>query len=581
MLDQPHHDGSALYVSENHLWVRVPACFEFDSAFVRFVVDGEPRFAEMALDPSRTGPIGGYGATDRWFKASIPAHNPVTPYRFKFGSRWLTAAGLVEREVTDQTDFRLVTHDAPPQWLRDAVIYEIFPDRFASTAPKALPDWAIPARWDTDAVIGSGPGTSEQFYGGDLDGITARLDHIRSLGANTVYLTPIFPARSNHRYDASTFDAVDPLLGGDVALKRLSDALHARGMRLIGDITTNHVGASHEWFAGEPEMFYFFPDGDYESWCGVKSLPKLNWGSPLVRARITEVLQRWLEYFDGWRVDCANMTGRFRDEDMTHEVARELRSALPPDVCLVAEHNHYAAGDLDRGGWDGTMNYGGFLRPVWTWLRSESLELDSFLGWPGNVPARDGLAALATIREFSSHMSWRSYVHSWQLLDSHDAARIRTVTGSAQSQIVAAGLQATMPGVPMLFAGSEFGLTGTNGESSRTPMPWDRPIDIDEQVLAAYRRLFNLRAAEPALRHGGLRWIHADPDSLAFVRETESESIVVYAARSRNLPGNSASGDAQTQHLPGKLRDLGAANLTQLFAAPGLSIWRCGFSPRV
>jgi len=557
MLDQPHHDGSALYVSQNHVWVRVPAGFAFDNAYVRTVIDGEPRFTPLTLDPSRSGPIGGYGAGDRWLTATLPAHNPVTPYRFLFDSRWLNATGLHDRDVTDVTDFKLVTYDEPPSWMRDAIVYEIFPDRFASTSRKPSPDWAIPAGWDTDPVIGSGPGVSEQFYGGDLDGITARLDHIQSLGANTVYLTPIFPARSNHRYDASTFDSVDPLLGGDVALKRLSDAVHARGMRLIGDITTNHVGSSHEWFANEPEMFYFFPDGDYESWYGVKSLPKLNWGSPLVRERMVAVMRRWLEYFDGWRVDCANMTGRFRSEDLAHEVARELRAALPPQVCLVAEHNHYAAGDLDRDGWHGTMNYGGFLRPIWTWLRSESLSLNNFLGWPGNVPTRDGLAALATIREFSSHMSWRSYVHSWQLLDSHDATRIRTITGTTRRQIVAAGLQATMPGIPMLFAGSEFGLTGTDGEHSRTPMPWNRPGDIDGEVLSAYRALFNLRGSQKALRHGGLRWIHADADSLAFVRETEPESIVVSAAR---------TGEAAVPALP---------NLTALFEGPGLSIWRC------
>jgi alpha-glucosidase len=557
MLDQPHHDGSHLYVSENQLWVRVPAGFATENAFVRTVIDGEPRFLPLPPDPSRTGPIGGYGATDSWLTATLPAHNPVTPYRFLFGSRWLNATGVHERDVTDINDFKLVTHEAPPSWMRDAVIYEIFPDRFASTSRKPLPDWAIPADWDADPVIGSGPGVSEQFYGGDLDGITARLDHIQSLGANAVYLTPVYPARSNHRYDAATFNTVDPLLGGDLALKRLSNALHTRGMRLIGDITTNHVGSWHEWFINDPEMFYLRPDGGYESWCGVTSLPKLNWASPLVRERMAAVMLRGLEFFDGWRVDCANMTGRFQSEDLTHEVARELRLALPAHACLVAEHNHYAAGDLDRDGWHGTMNYGGFLRPIWTWLRSDDLALDNFLGWPGNVPTRAGQAVVATIREFASHISWRSYVHSWQLLDSHDATRIRTVTGSAQRQIVAAGLQATMPGTPMLFAGSEFGLTGHNGEASRTPMPWDRPGDIDNETLDAYRALFTLRASEKPLRHGGLRWIHVGADSLAFLRETPSESIVVSASR---------TGSAPIPALP---------NLTSLFQAPGLSIWRC------
>ena len=120
------------------------------------------------------------------------------------------------------------------------MVYQIFPDRFARSAAAAdrpLPDWAIPCDWDTPVAV-SRPETPYQFYGGDLDGIIERLDHIAGLGANTVYLTPVFPARSNHRYDAAAFDRVDPLLGGDEALRRLADAVRARGWRLIGDLTT-------------------------------------------------------------------------------------------------------------------------------------------------------------------------------------------------------------------------------------------------------------------------------------------------------------------------------------------------------
>jgi alpha-glucosidase len=527
LFHQPHHDGSALYASGDTVWLRVPASFAAPEVHLRCVVDGEPHFVAATVDRSRPGP-------DTWWRATLPARNPVTPYRFLLGARWLTAAGLADRDVPDTTDFRHVRDDPPPAWMADAIVYEIFPDRFATCGPKPAPDWAIPARWDADPVLPYGPGVSEQFFGGDLDGVAAHLDHIQSLGANTIYLTPIFPSRSNHRYDASTFDMVDPLLGGDVALKRLSDAVHARGMRLIGDITTNHVGVAHEWFAQSPEMFYW-EGGEYESWCGVETLPKLNWNSPLVWERMTAVMRRWLECFDGWRVDVANMTGRRGSDDLTHSIARHLRASLPASACLVAEHNYDASGDLDRGGWHGTMNYGGFFRPVWTWL-SASPGLPHFMGVPGDVPRRDGLSTLETMRAFSSGMSWRSYTHSWQLLDSHDSPRIRTVVGSGRSHVIALGLQATLPGTPMVFAGSEFGLTGTTGEHARTPMPWNRPSDQDSATLAAYRELLGLRARQHALRHGGLRWVHADADSLAFLRETATESIVVSAWRAGEPP---------------------------------------------
>ncbi|MEV3980979.1 glycoside hydrolase family 13 protein [Nonomuraea sp. NPDC049758] len=564
---EPHHDGSALYVSSREpalgsrviLWLRAPRAAGITGVHVRAVCDGEPRYAEARVDDSRTGtPVAGYGADDVWWQAEITAVNPVTPYRFllhtRRGQLWLTAAGPVAHDVTDASDFRLVCHQAPPSWMSDAIVYQIFPDRFDRSGPMPdLPDWALPRDWDRDPVIPSGPGTAQQFYGGDLDGITRRLDHIQGLGADTVYLTPIFPARSNHRYDAASFEHVDPLLGGDEALHRLSGALHARGMRLLGDITTNHCGDAHEWFTAavsdvnalEREMFYFDPDtGDYESWWGVKSLPKLNWGSELVRSSMRAVLKKWLGPLDGWRVDVANMTARLGADDRNHEVAAMLRRQLGPEAAFIAEHNHDASLDLDRDGWHGTMNYGGFTRPVWAWLRGPDLDLPHFLGVPGGVPERDGTDTLATFRSFASHMSWRSLTHSWQLLDSHDSPRIRTVTGSRERHLLALGLQATLPGTPMVFAGSEFGLTGINGEHSRTPMPWNRPHDQDPATLSAYRELLGLRRAEPALRHGGLRWLHSDADCLVFARETFEESLLVAV---RRAPGAALAIGAQAQ----------------------------------
>ncbi|NUW39176.1 glycoside hydrolase family 13 protein [Nonomuraea rhodomycinica] len=586
---EPHHDGSALYVSDlapslgSRVTVRLraPRAAGVTAVHVRTVEDGEPRYTEAAVDELRTSShVTGYGPDDVWWHAEITAVNPVTRYRFLLltarGQVWLTAGGLAGHDVTDDTDFRLVAHDAPPAWMADAIVYQIFPDRFGrSGASRPLPDWALPRDWDRDPVIPSGPGTSQQFYGGDLDGVVRHLDHVQALGVDTVYLTPIFPARSNHRYNAAAFDRIDPLLGGEEALRRLADALHARGMRLLGDITTNHCGDTHPWFtaavsdvnAPEREMFFFDPDtGDYEAWFGVKTLPKLNWRSDLVRSRVPAVLKRWLGPLDGWRVDVANMTGRRGADDLTHEVAALLRRELGPEVALVAEHSHDATGDLDRGGWHGTMNYGGFTRPVWTWLRGPGLDLPQFLGVPGGVPARDGTAALATVRTFAARMSWRSLVHSWQLLDSHDTPRIRTVTGSRALHLVALGLQATLPGTPMVFAGSEFGLTGVNGEHARTPMPWDRPADQDLATLAAYRELFGLRRAEPALRHGGLRWLHADADHLVFARECEAETLLVSARRAPGAP----------LPLPGPATPVHNASDTNVIPGdgPALRIWR-------
>lgn len=566
--DLPHHDGSETYLSTLTPRLGEPVTVFVRAAratrvHVRTTPDGEPRFVEAVVDRRTAG-----GVT--WWRAELPVHNPVTRYRFLLsgprGSRWLNQLGVFDHDVPDATDFRLVAYDPPPAWTRDAVVYEIFPDRFArspAAADRPLPDWAVGCDWDTP-VVGRGPQTPRQLYGGDLDGIAGRLDHLARLGANTVYLRPFFPAGSNHRYDAAGFDRVDPLLGGDPALARLAAAVHARGWRLLGDLTTNHCGDRHPWFtaarsdgaAPEREMFYFDRTGDgYESWWAVPSLPKLNWRSRELRRRFVAgpdaVVTRWLRppyRLDGWRVDVANMTGRRGADDYTHEVAALLRAGLAaarPDALLIAEHAHDGTGDLDRDGWHGSWNQAGFLRPVWSWLQDPGPDLPDFLGVPGGVPARDGPAVLATIRGFGALVSWRSLTASWNLLGSYDTARIRTVVGDAGRGEVAAGLLLTLPGTPMICAGDELGLRGQTGEDSRTPMPWHRPQTWHARTLGYYRELVGLRAAQPALRRGGLRWWYADPDTLVFARETADEAVLVLARRAPgtpvDLPGTGAA----------------------------------------
>jgi len=561
----PHHDGSALYVAqaapqvgmEVQVWVRVPSGTPVTGVHVRTVPDGQETFSSLSVDTERTGrAVGGYGVGDTWWTGAVHVRNIVTAYRFLLatasGPTWLTAAGLAVHDVPDSTDFRLVAHSPSAPWTAQAVVYEILPDRFAKSAYQhaydaPLPPWAVPSQWDTAAVVHEGPMTPRQVFGGDLDGIADNLDYLCDLGVDTIYLRPVFPAPSNHRYNATTFDEVDDLLGGRPALERLAKAVHGRGMRLVGDITTNHCGDTHAWFVtamtdpASPErgMFYFEQDGEYEAWLGVRTLPKLNWGSDLTWDRMSRVVRQWLTEFDGWRVDVANMTGRYKDQDFSREIASALNRVVRTeraDGVLVAEHMFDASADLDTGGWDGIMNYAGFTRPVWTWLRGPGGEDIDFIGRPGGIPHGDGSTVLATMRTFAATMSWRSATRSWLVLDSFDCARIRSVVVDRERHVVAAGLQATLPGVPMICAGTEFGLTATNGEQGRIPMPWRRGQDRDEDMHRTYQQLFGLRSREPALRDGGLRWLHADADTLVYARETATHSVFVAARRAAGEP---------------------------------------------
>ena len=177
----PHHDGSPTYVPEPNpqlgetvaVFLRVPHASDVTGAWVRVINDGEPERDER----------------DTWLRADLPVVNPVVSYRWLLDGgphcyQWLNGAGLHSHDVADAADFRLSTYAPPPAWAT-RTMYQIFPDRFAKAADRPAPAWAIPAGWD-DPVIGEGPDTPRQYYGGDLDGIVAHLDHIASLGADFV-----------------------------------------------------------------------------------------------------------------------------------------------------------------------------------------------------------------------------------------------------------------------------------------------------------------------------------------------------------------------------------------------------------
>lgn len=558
LADRPHHDGSPLYVSTQTpslgervgVRVRVPREWgEMRIVRTRSNPDREPRFDDAVVvheDPVAV-----------WWEAALEIENPVHHYRFLLertdgATHWLTSAGLSHTETLDVDDFRIVCFDPPPDWGRSSVMYQVFPDRFARSAAaddRTPPAWARPAAW-TDPVQHTGEGAWRQFYGGDLAGIQEHLDHLTDLGVDLLYLTPVFPAGSNHRYDAHSFDEVDPLLGGDDALVALVEAAHARGIRVIGDLTTNHSGDTHEWFRaafgspGSPESaFYYWLDAGqtrYVSWLGVPSLPKFNWVARELRRRFIEghesVVARWLRppfSLDGWRIDVANMTGRWRDDDFNEEVRRTLRATMAsvsPDTLLIGESTNDAATDFPGDAWHGAMTYAQFTRPLWNWLSVPGSPAAGGLGMTlGRTSDYTGVDFYAAHREFAAAFPWRTRLNTMNAIDTHDTPRFLT---SAREGVlpVAFGLAVAMPGIPVVWMGDEFGLTASDGEESRTPIPWDR-IDDAADTIGVYRRLIALKRAHPALNGGGIRWLLAADDAVAFVRESTEECVLVVAAR--------------------------------------------------
>ena len=558
---QPHHDGSALYVPNQNpkLGERVKLRIRIHDALGR-LAEVRVRFSESGeAFPTDKAKVFKRDGRWTWYENTITIHNPKMNYRFYIkladgNVLWYNTQGLAVLNQPDTLDFRLNTFSSAPAWGKSAIMYQIFPDRFARSAKAdahKTPKWAIAKNWG-DEVIGQGPGTSEQFFGGDLWGVIEHLDHLKSLGVNLLYLTPIFPARSNHRYDASSFHEVDPLLGGDEAFAALIAAAHKLGMKVMGDLTSNHSGVGHEWFqasfkkpkAAESDFYYFSEKNTkYDSWFGVPSLPKFNWNSKELRRRFIQgpksVVARWLRkpfHMDGWRIDVANMTGRIRDEDMYLEVAQLIRQTMVnenPDTLMLGEYTGDAAYEVQGDGWQGAMTYSNFTKPVWRWFYNKNAKgTPGFMTGDGNVQA-DGEDLVTSYTQFIAAFPWHVRLHNMNPLDTHDIPRFKTFTIKG-AQKVAAAMQFTFPGIPVIWAGDEFGLDGFNGENSRTPMPWNNERKHDKSMLPIYQQLTRLRKENSALNAGSMRFIYASAEAVVYVREDSKQSVVVCVTRGKD-----------------------------------------------
>jgi alpha-glucosidase len=561
-----HHDGSIRYAGPldgadadrlrigDRVRLRVRAGREapVERIVLRTTPDGEQVFEELSEVAS--GPV------SRWWEIVVRIAMPVTGYRFLViaadGHQWLNAAGLHRATPTDREDFQLLAGSGPPGSLANRVFYQIFPDRFANGDPaNDVQTGAWTYRGQTarrrswDEIPARGPQAMVEFFGGDLSGIEAHLDHLVDLGVNAIYLNPIFDARSNHGYDIVDYNRVADHYGGDAALVSLRRATRERDMLLILDIAPNHTGVEHPWFreaqadptAPTAEYFVFHDHPDsYESWLGVRSLPKLDYRSHALRdamyAGPDSVLRHWLRppfSVDGWRIDVANMLGRLGPDQLGPEIARGMRAAIKdenPDAYLLGEHSFDAIDQLAGDQWDGVMNYWGFTTPVLEWLHGVAIRSHSS-GLVLHTGRSSTASMVQTMTAFRAAISWSVARHQFNLLDSHDTARIASIVEGDRGRIRAAfGLLLTEVGLPSILYGDEVGLDGADDLMARRPMPWDRTAwDLD--VLDFVRTLVHFRVGSPALTTGGYQVLEVGEDHLAFLRDTDDEWVVVVVVR--------------------------------------------------
>ncbi|HZY41027.1 MAG TPA: alpha-amylase family glycosyl hydrolase, partial [Anaerolineae bacterium] len=398
-LDSIHHDGSGRYVSpqaiqlndEVTIRLRAHPYAPIQRVLLRTCPDGEQHFVEMRPRDVH--------ATLRWWEAKLKVSMPTIGYRFLIfttdGVWWYTGAGLMRHVPTDADDFKLLADTVTPDWVRSAVFYQIFPDRFADGDPASNvrdDEFVYIGQPSRARTWGEPPSTVPradmvEFFGGDLSGVEQHLDDLRELGVNAIYLNPIFTSHSNHRYDVADYENVDPHVGGNAALVSLRRATRERDMRLMLDIVPNHCGVLHPWFqdalkdpAAPTAEFFTFQrhPHDYTTWLGVKSLPKLNYQSDKLRETMyagrDAIFRKWLREpyaIDGWRIDVANMLARQGGNQLGTDIGRGIRQAVKAEnagAYLLGENWFDGTSQLQGDCWDAVMNYAGFTHPVWYWL---------------------------------------------------------------------------------------------------------------------------------------------------------------------------------------------------------------------
>ncbi|MEW5992193.1 MAG: glycoside hydrolase family 13 protein [Chloroflexota bacterium] len=419
-----------------------------------------------------------------------------------------------------------------PAWVRDAVFYQVFPDRFAASTRVPKPGPLEP--WDA-------PPTIHGYKGGDLLGLVERLHDLEDLGINAIYLNPVFTAASNHRYNAYDYLAVDPLLGGEAALRELLDAAHGRGIRVILDGVFNHVGRGwwpfhHVLEAGgaSPYRDWFFLDqgvvegherltayGEgaprgYRAWWGSPGLPKLRVDHPEVRAHLMAVAEHWIRFgIDGWRLDVPQ---DIEDPTFWPEFRRRVR-ALNPEAYLLGEiweeAPEWVAGDR----FDAVMNYPlgiAILGFVGAGAIDHTI-IERQSNYRRELRPLDGPGFAAVLDRQRHAYPPDVAAVQFNLIGSHDTPRAVTVMGGDAARLrLAAVLQLTLPGAPSIYYGDELAMAGPADPGCRGAYPPAGASLGAEAVatLACVRAMIRARRDHPALRLGevevlatGDRWV--------------------------------------------------------------------------
>ena len=444
--------------------------------------------------------------------------------------------------------------------MADAVFYQIFPDRFAMSPRVARPGPF--EAWDT-------PPTTHGFKGGDLLGIVERLDYLQALGITALYLTPVFSSASNHRYHTYDYYQVDPLLGGDAALRELLDACHGRGMRVVLDGVFNHSGRGFwpfhhivETGGSSPYVDWFYTNHEalaagkqlrpypsaqdqremaqaaqrrqpdvtlnvlgYRAWWDLPALPKLNTNNPHMREHLMGAAEHWLRFgIDGWRLDVPEEI----DAGFWREFRQRVR-AVNPDAYIVGEvwreKPEWVAGDT----FDALMNYP-LTEALLSFTAANTLDMDVVSRqheYRDFVRPIDGPEFARRLEHIVTMYRPQTIAAQLNLLGSHDTPRFVTAAGGDRQAYRLAMLAVnTLPGAPCIYYGDEIGMVGRHDPDNRRSFPWDESR-WDHELLDFVRCATSLRSEHDYLRHGEFTTLAAEGQVVAYARHDSNAGAIV------------------------------------------------------
>lgn len=421
-----------------------------------------------------------------------------------------------------------------PEWVKETVWYQIFPERFANGDKANDPEHTLP--W------GSKDPDREDFFGGDLQGVRDHLDYLTDLSVNGIYFCPIFKATSNHKYDTIDYYEVDPAFGDKKLLKNLIDEAHKRGIRIMFDAVFNHMGVhSPQWQDvlknGEKSIYKdwfhirFFPVDSYQmtdlpetaenipydTFAFTPFMPKLNTANPEVQKYLLDIATYWIKEFDidGWRLDVAN--------EVDHHFWKKFREAvteIKPDIYILGEIWHSSQAWLQGDEFHAVMNYA-FTDSIKDYFAKKKITASQMVSGMNH-----------------QQMLYRDQVNegTFNLLDSHDTARILTLCqGNKELMKSVMAFMFLQKGSPCIYYGTEIGMTGEDDPDCRKCMIWEKE-EQDLELFGFIKELVSLRKQlSKIISEGSTQWliVYDREDKLYFTRELEGQIIYVYFNQSK------------------------------------------------